>query len=288
MTRSDIPTLEELLHYGVKGMKWGVRNDRDAGNPNVSTESRKLRRESRRNLGNYMWNAVANEPLFYKMTKEEYDALSTRGENFVKNTTFRRVTPNSKEALAGATYVSTLKKDSDFYRGALPAVGPNAKGLGAGGRKNYKQDNFEIEMRATKKLSSPSEKERVDAFIELLEEPSIKMKGRKAPITGRAYLERIGYRPLFKRYETQDLAFRAWDGFKQMQGDKDNPLAKAYFDKIKSRGYNALIDDNDRGRYTEKPLVLLDPESTVKIKNVHQLTADEINQAQRRLQPKVE
>lgn len=269
----------ELAHYGVKGMKWGVRRDRDS-----STESKALRKESRRNLNDYMWNAIADEPIWGKtMTQSEYKALSTKGETFVKNTTFRRVTPNSETTVKGRTYVSTLMKDSDFYRAAIPSVGPNSKGKG-GGLKEYKQKHYEIEMKATKKLSSPSEKERVDAFIELLEEPSVKVKGKNAPITGRAYLEKMGYKPLFKRYETQQLAFESWDGFTRMQGDQDNPLAKAYFDKIKSRGYNALIDDNDRGRFTDKPVVLLDPESTVTIKNVKQLTTDEINQAQRRLQ----
>jgi hypothetical protein len=270
----------ELIHYGVKGMKWGVRKD----DPYRSTESKSLRKESARNLNNYMWNAIADEPIFGKtMTKEEYKALSTKGETFVKNTKFRRITPNSEAVVKGNTYVSTLMKDSDFYRAAIPSVGPNTKGLGGGGRKAYKQKHYEIEMKATKKLSSPSEKERVDAFIELLEEPSIQIKSKKAPITGRAYLERTGYKPLFKRYETQELAFKAWDEFTSMQGNQDNPLAKAYFEKIKSRGYNAIIDDNDRGKYTDKPLVLLDPESTIKINTVRRLTADEINQAQRRL-----
>lgn len=278
MSIATAPSVE-LSHHGVKGMKWGVRKDRD-----LSTESKALRRESSTNLSNYMWNAVKDDPIWGKtMSHEEYNALSTEGEHFIKNTVFRRVTPDSSTTLKGHTYVSTLLKDSEFYRAVIPSVGPQSKNRGAG-KKEYKQKHYEIEMKATKKLSSPSEKERVDAFMELLEEPSVKMKGKKAPITGRAYLERMGYKPFFKHYETTELGLKAWDGFVQMQGDQKNPLAQAYYEKIKSRGYNALIDDNDRGKYTQKPIVLLDPESTVKIHTVKQLTTDEINQAQRHLE----
>jgi hypothetical protein len=38
MTYSEKPaTPEELLHYGVKGMKWGVRKDRPEGVPGRPT-----------------------------------------------------------------------------------------------------------------------------------------------------------------------------------------------------------------------------------------------------------
>lgn len=44
--------------------------------------------------------------------------------------------------------------------------------------------------------------------------------------------------------------------------------------------YDAILDDNDAGVWSKEPTILLSPKSTVKVTKVHQLSADEINQAQ--------
>lgn len=268
-----------LVHFGVMGMKWGVRKDRD-----ISTESRAQRALSRKTAEEHMWNVVKDEPLWKAMSEDDYRSLSTKGETFAKGEMLRRVSMDSSSILKGETYVSQKLEDFEFYKAIIPAYGPSHARQGAG-KKEYKKAHYEVALKATKRLASPSEKERVDAFIELLSEPSIQVKGKTAPITGREYLYKSGSYPkmFYKRYDDKKLALEAWDRFVQSQGNQNNPLAKAYYDKIRSRGYNTLIDDNDRGKYTKTPLILLDPESTVKVSSVRRLTTDEINQAQRNL-----
>lgn len=279
-TIKGMPPEGELVHYGVKGMKWGVhKTDPDA----VSTETRAERKASSRGLGNYIWDSIKDEPIFRSMSRAEYEALSRRGETFVKNSTFQRVTSNSDATIKGAAFVSKLKEDAEFYRASIPAIGPNTKNEGGPGSKIYREAHYEHTYAATKKLSSPSEKVRVDAFLELLSEPSIKIKGKDAPITGRQYLEKKGYKLGYKKYDNFEYGLKTWYNFLNSHGDQDNPLARAYFDKIRSKGYNAMIDDNDAGRFAKKPIILLDPETTTKIKNVRRLTTDDINRAQREL-----
>lgn len=273
------PSLIELVHFGVKGMRWGVIRD-DAGR---STESKSLRKQSARTVQDYMWTAVMNDPMFASIKKEEYEALSKRGESFAKNTTLRRISTSNETAMKGATFVSKMRADADFYRAVLPAVGPQVKGLGGGGKKKYKADNYEFEMQTLKKLTLPSAKVRFDAFMEVLAEPSIKIAGKDAPVTGRKFLEDRGYKKLFGKQTDQELAFLAWHDFVKGQGSKDLAINEAYWNKLRSKGYNALRDDNDSGRYTKNPLILLDADKTVKIKSIKRLTADDINQAQRRL-----
>lgn len=54
-----------------------------------------------------------------------------------------------------------------------------------------------------------------------------------------------------------------------------------YFNEIKRRGYDALIDDNDSGIWSREPTILLSPKGAVTVTNVRQLTAEEINSAQK-------
>ena len=269
---------EFLQHFGVKGMKWGVRKERD-----VSTESKALRKASSKSFNSYMMDKSKDDLLYRAMTKDEYNSLSTGREFLNKNSTLFRVTKNSDSTLKGKTYVSQLPEDATFYRAALPAMGPQNKGLPPGaGAKKYQGEHYEIEMTTIKKLSAPSEKERVDAFLEILDEPSVKV-GNKAPVTGREYLTKAGYAPLFsKKYDTQEFGFRTYYDFVRGQGG-DTPINTAYFNKIRSKGFDVISDDYDRGKLTKAPLILLNPEGTHTVKSVRKLTTDEINRSQREL-----
>lgn len=276
------PSLDELVHFGVKGMKWGVRKEHD---PAIrSTESRGERKQSSKALQNYMWNAVKNEPIYKHMTKDEYSRLSTKGETFARNMTLHRVAMGSRPdmTITGHAFVSKLHADATFYRAVLPAVGPQAK-TSSGGRKKYKVDSFEVDIRTTKKLMGPSEKERVDAFIDILKKPEIRIPGKDAPITGRQYLEQHGYKFGMKKKTDEEFGLETWYSFLRGHGEKDNPLGQAYFKNLRDRGYNVVADDNDRGKFTKEPLILLNPEGTVKVTNIRRLTVDEINRAQRDL-----
>jgi len=271
-----------LAHYGVVGMKWGKRN---SAPKDKSTESRVLRKQSATSLQNYVWEKTKDEPIFGRaMTKDEYDKLSTGREHVAKSTTLNRITTNPKTTKAGQLYVSRLPEDAAFYRAALPAIGPQNVGKAGAGLKRYKDDYHELELKTVKKLSSPSEKERFDAFVEILNEPAIKV-GKKDPVTGREYLKKNGYAPLFsKKLSTQEFGFSTYHSFIAEQGNQDSPINTAYFNKIREKGFNALPDDYDRGKLTKAPMILLDPDGTTKVTSVRRLTADEINKAQRELE----
>lgn len=268
-----------LAHYGIMGMRWG----KSKATKDRSTESRALRKQSATNLQNYIWEKTKNDELFPTMSKEDYSKLSTGREYVAKNTTLRRATTNPHSVAKGATYVSKLPEDSAFYRAALPAIGPQNKGRTGAGMKSYKDDYHEVEMKVVKKLSSPSEKERFDTFVEILNEPAI-MVGKKGPMTGREFLKKNGYAPLFdKKLDTQEFGMKTWHSFVAEQGNQDSPINSAYFNKIREKGFNALPDDYDRGKLTKAPMILLDPDGTTTVTSVRRLTADEINKTQREL-----
>lgn len=265
----------DLVHYGVKGMKWGVRKE----DRTYSTESKAERKASKKALAELSGDVGIKRLVARPFTKEDYDKLDKGKQFFEKGSTFRRVSSNSAETLSGRKYVSHLPEDSALYRAMLPA---NDRIIfNFGGRKSYKR-GYEIEYKTVQKLSAPSEKERVDTFIELMSQPTVQLPGSNKAITGREYLARAGYAAELKKLSDQEAGLRFYKDFNTTAWT-DEPINAAYFNSIKDKGYNAIIDDNDRGYVSKAPMILLDPEGTVSVKSVRKLTADEINQEQRRL-----
>ena len=48
----------------------------------------------------------------------------------------------------------------------------------------------------------------------------------------------------------------------QKEWNEGDPLRKPYLAELKKRGYNAVIDEND-ANWTNKPLIIVDPESVI-------------------------
>ena len=58
--------------------------------------------------------------------------------------------------------------------------------------------------------------------------------------------------------------------------DPESPDRIAFVNELKKRGFNAVIDENDfGGKFTESPLILLDPSSLVKSSKSRKLSAAE-------------
>jgi hypothetical protein len=267
----------ELIHYGVKGMKWGVRRDRTE-----STLSKAERKTARKNVQAFTKVSIdrkyANGNLFERPISEaQYKALSTKASVIRKGQTVQRVTTRKDEKYSGPVFVSTNKVDQNTYRALMPLVNSTFK---YGGDKTYKS-HYEVQFKALETLKSPSEKERVDAFTSLFDEPTIKMSNGKT-LTGREYMARIGYKREVKTLNSQQLGLKFYNQFTEAQGEK-SPINTAYFESLRKKGYNAVIDDNDRGNFTKAPLIVLNPNGSLKRMNVKPLSADEIITAQQNL-----
>lgn len=281
IVESTKPALDELAHYGVKGMKWGVRREetrstltraerKDARKKTKAFRDHVFEREIALNGGNYFQQRVISDA--------EYKSLGTKKHVVRKGRTVGRITQRKGEKLRDLTYVSYTNRDRNVYRAVMPMLGS----IKSGGNRRYKT-SYEATYKTLETLKSPSEKERVDAFVELFDTPSIKMKNGKT-LTGREYMARLGYRKETKTLNSQQLGQKFYYDFVSSQY-MNMPINTAYFTRLRDKGYNSIVDDNDRGRLSDVPLIILNPNGTLKQMSVKKLSADDINNAQRQLVP---
>lgn len=273
-----------LEHFGVKGMKWGVRkrSGTATGEYDKATEKRSVRKESKERLSERTKSVRSyRKEQTGGITQEQYDKMSTGKEYIAKNTTMRRIVKNPDVVLKGQTYASHLLEDATVYRATLPAIG---EGLTIKGGRNKYRTNYEVEMKTLKRLSGPSEKERLDIFIDLIDKKDVKIPGKDGTTSGRELLKSLGYGKEMDSLSKQEAGFKAYQKFNKYAGDKNSDINAAYFSEVSRRGYNMLADDNDRVFFSKSPVILLTPENTLAVQSVRKLSSDDINQAQRELE----
>lgn len=189
--------------------------------------------------------------------KARYDRLATSKEHIKKGQAAARVSQIDNERHSGSTY-ATLKKDdwqnySDIVR------------FNTG--KAYRYD-----MEVTKNLVGPSERERIDVFIEMLDDPAYKDKITKG-------LKKAAIIPKTNRYvkkETEHLSKHELGRSTQKRLsfllNSDESINSEYAKRMMSKGYQFVTDDFDRlTKMSETPTIFLDREHSLKTKRISEI-----------------
>ncbi len=186
----------ELYHHGIKGQKWGRRR--------WQNEDGTLTEEGKKRYG-YGY---------------DYD----KGLTIDKDRYITRVSFNDKETNTGRTYASFKKEDVDKYVNNGKML---ADLLGS--------DIYKYTFKTAEKLVTPSRKEMVDMYIDMIKDqnPKILQKGRLK----------------------QEKAF---DKF-QYSLVKRNKESERYFEYVRNKGYNALMDTADmKQKISDLPIIVID------------------------------
>lgn len=155
----------------------------------------------------------------------------------------------------GFEYVSISEEDRDRYRGFLPQMW-NANTFGG-----VKQ-SFEATLEAKEKIKAPGKKE----SIELMEAALKKVHPGRSDQAYRADILNN-----FNAYQVNLI-------------DRNNKLGKAYAAELIAHGYNAMIDFNDAGRLTDKPLILINGNKVARIKGIREFSIDETREFFKRIE----
>lgn len=262
---------EALEHHGVKGQRWGFRRSRSR-DPLSDAERTAAKTNLKPEIKDVSKRVTTKQFTGERsISTKPYSKLSTERRTIDAGKDLFRVTPRKDEQFRSTTFVSVNEKDRLRYQAVIPSLS------GRGGKKSYKQ-HYEVTLKTTQKLTLPSEKDRIDAFNDILTTQSIHVGGGKT-ITGQQYLRRLGYGKHVDSVHNSKNGRAAFDGEIAKQY-MNTPITSAYFGRLRDKGFNAVQDDNDHKILSNDPLVLLNPNGTVKKAHIRPLTNKDINNAQ--------
>lgn len=206
------------------------------------------------------WGVQHGPP--YPIDKETHKTIVKRG------TKIHRLTTRDESKAKGHAYVTYRKEDNARYEGFFAALLRTKKGPFG-----YNDPIWTMTYSAAEDLVSPSKKERVDTFIELLD---------KDP----NFLESITKN---KHKQNKMLENKDTYGFKKFAGSLGGNQygQQQYFKALKKKGYNYVIDDDDAGRNGHEPAIILDRNKSLNYEGKEQLTNKRINETRRKYGNKI-
>lgn len=294
----------ELYHYGVKGQKWGVRRYQYADGTytpvgkkrrNSGSQSEAVQRISR--MMNSKVKDVVNTARTQITGKQYVDGYLKQG------TTLSRIQTN-KEFENFAFYATYKKSDIEKYMGLF---GKNLRTRAENEAKRAEKisnatgdindiktatelrnrsDNmkvYQVKLEATKKLRVPSDENAAHITANLLKESEFKSNVIASIQDSKEKMKRPQQQIIFKQAEN---ALRK-DPDKMTQSEKvsvykalnlslvnhnaqEIAAQDRFYGELKKKGYNALLDYNDReysSYHAKRPMIVFDTDS-VKLQSV--------------------
>lgn len=187
-----------------------------------------------------------------------------------------------KEVRPGGFYAAHRDQDVQSYKALLPSFW---EGWGVG---HPSAGGFVNHYEAGAAVKAPSGKESVAIFKSLIRSDNDfaiyagGSGGPHRPDDPKAILQKSFARGLRGKKLNDTFIERSID----WSDKRDNPMVKRYFDEIRKRGYNSLIDFNDAGKVSKQPIRVLDHSIFKIIKNEPQ-TLDDFYKAAQAWSPKL-
>ena len=233
---------DDLKHYGVLGMKWGVRRYQNKDGSLTSLG------KSRYSKG-YDVNTLE---------RKDFLALIDSGKDFSakKGTLLYRSTTNSNETMVGKKYVSVRASDVGQYHGMVRDLYPG-------------QEVYDKTYETKKKVSVAGSRTQAKMLQEIYgKELSNDEKTQRYVQKGWLDQEKMS-KPIDEMTEKElgrYLYYNPYNhNFDILNRPMSDPETKRYMDLLSERGYDAVVDMADTSiNYADGPIIMLNAERSMK------------------------
>lgn len=243
-----------LQHTGVKGMRWGVRHDKQP--VNEPTKKHKLTTEQKVLIGvsasavvlaaigglylyktsSYRTSINVNSLRLGKYKVDEMlqnDSIITKGSNLFRAS-------SEKTLRDGPVYLSTNTADKNRYIHRMSDMHKNL---------------YQMTIKTTADIKIPSEKKQMDMFVDLLTNDlafSETVTRNPYGISKYVFGDREKAEEFAKNYAYSNFITGMID-----YNSKEKNTLSTFADYVKSKGYSALIDVNDIRTTSDNPIIAL-------------------------------
>lgn len=308
----------ELCHHGIKGQKWGVRRYQFADGSltpsgkkryKISQNSNSVKRAS--SLMNMRVDELVNKTKT-KITGNQYV------DTYLKKGTKLSRIQSSKEFENFAFYATYKKQDSDKYMGLFgknlmnrakheakqAEEKANASGIESdiemAKEARNKADNmkvYQLKLSAVKKLKVPSDENAGHITANLLKESEFKKNVEASIQDSKEKMRRPTQQLLFnqaqkalkndpgKMTSSEKIAvYKALNLSLTNHNQQEVAAQNRFYSELKKKGYNALLDYNDReysSYHAKRPMIIFDTDS-VKLQSVSETNPKIVNKLYRK------
>jgi len=212
------------------------------------------------------------------ISKDAFDKMDDTPISVPAGHIFKRVSTDKEEVLREKIFAAYKDEDVTRYKAALPTFWQS---WGIGGTT---KGGYVVSIKAKEDITSPSQKARVKAYIDLLDE---KVSGKdffkdSKTQSGKDWLEDIGIDIKGKGKTSEEIGLATYREF-SLRLAQDSAIGGAYYDKIKKAGFNAIIDDNDAGKLSDAPMMIFNTSKSMERLGATVLTPENIRNAKERL-----